>query len=108
MFHSVMSIFERLKITVYNNRDTGNEILTRNHVFYRNFLHVHFMLSTMSTFWIMFTYRGVASGIFRGRPNYNRPRTSKKRSVQAKAVGSRCLPVFRFLPQAIGIYFVYG
>ena len=42
MFYSVMSNFERLKITVYNNRDTGNEILTRNYVFYRNFLHVHF------------------------------------------------------------------
>ena len=53
MFYSVMSIFERLKITVYNNRDTGNEILTRNYVFYHNFLHVHFMFSTMSALWIM-------------------------------------------------------
>ena len=53
MFYSVMSIFECLKITVYNNRDIGNEILTRNYVFYDNFLHVHFMLSTMSTLWIM-------------------------------------------------------
>ena len=42
MFYWVMSNFERLKITVNNNRDTGNEILTRNYVFYHNFLHVHF------------------------------------------------------------------
>ena len=42
MFYSVMSNFERLKITVYNNRDTGNEILTRNYVFCHNFLHVYF------------------------------------------------------------------
>ena len=53
MSYSVMSIFERLKITVCNNRDTGNGILTRNYVFYQNFVLVHFMLSTMNTLWIM-------------------------------------------------------
>ena len=56
MFYSVMSIFERLKITVYNNRDAGNEILTRNYVFSHDFIHVHFMLSTMSTHWIVVSY----------------------------------------------------
>ena len=56
MFYSVMSIFERLKITVYNNRDAGNEILTRNYVLYHDFIHVHFMLSTMSTHWIVVSY----------------------------------------------------
>ena len=41
-----------------------------------------------------------------GGANYNRLRTSKTRPVQAKALGSRCFSVFRFLPQVIRIYFV--
>ena len=41
-----------------------------------------------------------------GGANYNRLKTSKTWSVQAKALGSRCLPIFRFLPQVIRIYFV--
>ena len=43
-----------------------------------------------------------------GGVNYNRSKTSKTWPDQAKALGSRCLPVFRFLPQVIHIYFVTG
>ena len=37
--------------------------------------------------------RGVASGIFRGGPNYNRPSTSKHDLLRPNALGPCCLPV---------------